>query len=185
MRNKINIPNNIVLVYCKKKYILTLIGPLRRKSTKLKLEILVLKSQNKIVVSQNPTFRVSNAERKQLKALQGSTIILIKQLISETYQLFYKKLKFIGIGYRALQLSNFDSKLLLLKLGYSHNIYFRIPINSNCFLKKTNIFLFGNSYKHTTQLASLLRSLKKPEPYKGKGILYENELIVLKEGKKV
>ena len=49
----------------------------------------------------------------------------------------------------------------------------------------TKLFIYGNSYRNVTQTAALIRSYKKPEPYKGKGILYETEKIVLKEGKKV
>jgi large subunit ribosomal protein L6 len=51
--------------------------------------------------------------------------------------------------------------------------------------KATTIFISGNSNKNVSQTAALIRSYKKPEPYKGKGILYDNEKIVLKEGKKV
>ena len=52
-------------------------------------------------------------------------------------------------------------------------------------LKTTELFIYGNSYQNVTQTASLIRSYKKPEPYKGKGILYDTEKITLKEGKKI
>jgi large subunit ribosomal protein L6 len=71
-------------------------------------------------------------------------------------------------------------------LGYSHQIYFKISHTLNVFcLKATSIFISGNSYQEVSQISALIRSYKYPEPYKGKGILYENEKIVIKEGKKV
>jgi large subunit ribosomal protein L6 len=74
----------------------------------------------------------------------------------------------------------------MFKLGYSHSLYFKIPEQLIIFcLKFTKLFIYGNSYQNVTQIASLIRSYKKPEPYKGKGILYETEKILLKEGKKI
>lgn len=76
--------------------------------------------------------------------------------------------------------------LLHFKLGYSHHIYFRIPANLKiCCLKANKLFVLGYSYLFVTQIASLIRSYKVPEPYKGKGIVYTTEKIILKEGKKV
>jgi large subunit ribosomal protein L6 len=95
-------------------------------------------------------------------------------------------MKFIGVGYRAFPLEISNKKLLHLRLGYSHQIYFRFlnELNFFCF-KFTKLFIFGNSYQYVTQFAALIRSCKPPEPYKGKGILYENEKISLKIGKRV
>jgi large subunit ribosomal protein L6 len=104
----------------------------------------------------------------------------------ESVALVYQKLKLVGVGYRAFPVENFEGHLLLLKLGYSHPIYFKIPSNLNIFcLKLTKLFLYGSSHQQVTSAASKIRLNKTPEPYKGKGILYYNENIVLKEGKKV
>ena len=79
-----------------------------------------------------------------------------------------------------------EIKLLNFKLGYSHQIFFKIPRNLNVFcLKSTKLFVSGLSNSYVNQIAALIRSYKTPEPYKGKGILYENEKIILKEGKKI
>jgi len=100
--------------------------------------------------------------------------------------LFYKKLNFVGVGYRPSFVESFENKLILLKLGFSHLVYFKIPSNLKVFhQKRTQLFVCGNSYHSVTQFVSSIRLLKKPEPYKGKGILYENEKVILKEGKKV
>lgn len=72
------------------------------------------------------------------------------------------------------------------KLGFSHSIYYKIPEALKIVpVKSVFIYVFGNSYYNVTQAAATIRSYKSPEPYKGKGILYENEKISLKEGKKV
>ena len=98
----------------------------------------------------------------------------------------YKKLKLVGVGYRLIPVESFREQLILLRLGFSHLLYFRIPHNLNFFYKKrVQLFISGYSYQWVTQFASLIRLLKKPEVYKGKGILYENEKIILKEGKKI
>ena len=78
-----------------------------------------------------------------------------------------------------------DFNLLYFKLGYSHAIYFKVPKGLKVFCLKSNkLFIIGNSYLFVTQIAALIRSYKAPEPYKGKGILYASEKVVLKEGKK-
>lgn len=182
----IKIPKNIYVLYSAKKKIITLIGILSKKSLRLDVQLFILKSKNIIKISSLPFFKISNNNKKKMKSLQGTTIALIKQLIVETTVLFYQKLKFVGVGYRAFYVDNFENKLLLFKIGYSHFLYFKISnkITISC-LKTTKLFIFGNSYQNVTQTASLIRSYKKPEPYKGKGILYENEKIILKEGKKI
>ena len=90
------------------------------------------------------------------------------------------------MGYRAFDVEHFENKLFSIKLGYSHPIFFKISKKSKIFcLKKTKLFIYGNFYENITQEAACIRAYKTPEPYKGKGILYETEKITLKEGKKV
>jgi large subunit ribosomal protein L6 len=181
----IKISNNNTVLYCNKKNILTIIGPLTKKSLRLKLKIRILESKKTILVLSTPLTKLSNNEKKNIKSLKGTTVALVKQLILETSSLIYKKLKFVGVGYRGFEVENFKYKLLMLKLGYSHSIYFKTPKNLNIFcFKLTKLFIYGSTYHDVTQTASLIRSYKKPEPYKGKGILYANELIKLKKGKK-
>jgi large subunit ribosomal protein L6 len=182
----IKIPSSTTIIYCEKKKIITIIGPLKQKSMKLKVKILVKKTERVLKVSSVPFSEISNNERKKIKAVQGTTLALIKQLLVETSAIIYQKLQFVGVGYRAFQVDNFENKLLLFKLGYSHPLYFKISKELRIFcLKLTKLFIFGNSYQSVNQTSSLIRSYKKPEPYKGKGILYVNEKIKLKEGKKV
>jgi large subunit ribosomal protein L6 len=182
----IKIPSSTTVIYCEEKKIITLIGPLKQKSMKLKVKILVMKTERILKVSSVPFSEISNNERKKIKAVQGTTLALIKQLLIETSAVLYQKLQFVGVGYRAFQVDDFENKLLLFKLGYSHPLYFKISKELRIFcLKLTKLFIFGNSYQTVNQTSALIRSYKRPEPYKGKGILYVNEKIKLKEGKKV
>jgi large subunit ribosomal protein L6 len=182
----IKIPDNITIIYYKKKNILIVIGPLSQKSFKLNPQITIVTTKKLLIIKSVETLKISNSKKKYFSSLQGTTTALIQQLILETSYIFYKKLKLIGVGYRAFDVANFKNKLLLFKLGYSHFIYFKCSLKSKIFcLKNTKLFIFGNSYQNITQYASFIRSYKKPEPYKGKGILYENEKIILKEGKKI
>jgi len=182
----IRIPNDNTIFYCDKKKILTIIGPLTKKSLKLQLKIEISKTEKILIVTSIPFLKLSNNKKKKIKALQGTTVALIKQLLVETSSILYQKLKFIGVGYRAFQVEKHEDKLLMFKLGYSHSIFFKIPKDLKIFcLKSTKLFIYGNSYQNITQKTSLIQSYKYPEPYKGKGILYENEKIELKEGKKV
>ena len=110
---------------------------------------------------------------------------LIKQLIIETGLLLYQQLKFIGLGFRVFNTNNLKKTLLLFKIGYSHFLYFKITFNMNFFvLKTTELFIYGNSFQIIKQIASLIKQLKKPDLYKGKGIFYRNENLNLKLIKK-
>lgn len=186
-KNKlIKIPKSITVLYDPKLKRIIFIGPEKTRSLKIKLQINLIKQLNVIEITDKPFIQMSNNKKKTLKAIQGTTTALIKQLLVETSYTLYKKLKFVGVGYRSFDVEEFENKLLMLKLGYSHSLYFKIPENLTIFcLKFTKLFIYGNSYQNVTQTASLIRSYKKPEPYKGKGILYETEKIILKEGKKV
>lgn len=182
----IKIPKNICALYCHRKKLLTLIGPLGKKSLQVKLKVLLLKPENFLIITQIPFNQISSNEKKKLKSLQGTTIALIKQMILEVSFTFSKKLVFVGVGYKAFPIEFFKNQLLQFKLGYSHQIYFKVLNSLNVYSHKaTTIFISGNSNQNVSQTAALIRSYKKPEPYKGKGILYDNEKIVLKEGKKV
>jgi large subunit ribosomal protein L6 len=183
-KNLIKIPKNIIVLYSTKKKIITLIGPLNTRSMFLRLKLNILQDSKIIEVTSIPFAHIS--KKKQILSLQGTTVALIKQLLVETSSTIYNKLKFVGVGYRAFEVEEFKNKLLMFKLGYSHPIFFKIPNNLQIFcFKFIKLFVWGNSYKNITQTSALIRSYKKPEPYKGKGILYEGEKIVLKEGKKV
>lgn len=182
----IKIPTDISVIYNEKKETLTFIGPLKQKSIKLKLKIFIDTSKKIISVSPITFSQISNKEKKKIKTLRNTTVALIKHILIETSILVYKKLKIHGVGYRVFFTESFNEKLLSLKLGYSHFIYFKIPSNLTVTCPtKTKLCIYGSSYQSVSNMSASIRANKLPEPYKGKGILYEDETIILKEGKKV
>lgn len=182
----VKIPIDIKIIYNEKKETLTLKGPLVQRSIKLKLKVFIDTKKELISVSPVTFSSVSNKEKRNIKTLRNTTVALIKHMIIETSILVYKKLKINGVGYRASFTESFSDKLLSLKLGYSHFVYFKVSNNLTITCPtRTKLCVFGNSYQDVSHISALIRSNKLPEPYKGKGILYEDETVILKEGKKV
>lgn len=182
----IKIPENIQVIYCTKKDIITFVGPLSTKSLKLKIKLFLIPSANLIVVSQIPVAGKSAMRLKDIKQLQGTTMSKIKQILVEVTYTLHHKLNLVGVGYRVFSHEKLPNQIYF-KLGYSHLIYFRIPVGISTHCQKfTKLFLFGNgSYDLLTQTAAQIRSCKLPEPYKGKGILHDQEKVSLKKGKKI
>jgi large subunit ribosomal protein L6 len=182
----IKIPKNINIIYCDKKNIITFVGPLQTKSLKLEVKIFLIPESQLIIVSQIPALDTSAVGLKNAKKLQGTTVSKIKQILIETTYTLYAKLNLVGVGYRVFSHEKLSNQIYL-KLGYSHLIYFKIPSDLNSFCQKfTKLFLFGNcSFDSLTRTAAQIRHCKLPEPYKGKGILYDQEKVTLKKGKKI
>ncbi len=110
----------------------------------------------------------------------GLTYSRIKNMIIGVSQGFCKKLQMVGIGYKA----NFENSILTLNVGYSHPIKLNIPHEINLKVDNyTNINIEGIDKELVGNIASQIRNIKIPEPYKGKGIRYINEIINYKAGK--
>jgi large subunit ribosomal protein L6 len=182
----VKIPKEITTLYCEEKQIITFIGPIKQKSLKLEVKILLISHNNQIHVSNSPINKTSSTGRKKANSMQGTTVSEMRHIIIETTYTLYRKLSFVGVGYRAFHIEDVKNQLFF-KLGYSHLVYFKIPKPFTSFCaKSTKLFVFGNaSYNNITQIAASIRSCKKPEPYKGKGILHYNEKITIKKGKKI
>jgi len=93
---------------------------------------------------------------------------------------YEKKLEIVGVGYRAEK----QGEKLVLRLGFSHPIEFAIPQGIEIKVEKEIITVFGIDKQVVGKTAAEIRALKKPEPYKGKGIRYEGEYVKIKPGKK-
>nr|ACC38424.1 ribosomal protein L6 [Phytophthora ramorum]ACD46641.1 ribosomal protein L6 [Phytophthora ramorum] len=105
---------------------------------------------------------------------------LIKIKIKGVLQGFKISLLLKGIGFKAF----IENNNLILKLGFSHNIIIKIPSNITI-INQTNLLIFSSiDYIFLSQFVHFIKSHKKPEPYKGKGLLLKNEKILQKEGKK-
>ena len=106
---------------------------------------------------------------------------LINNMVIGVDKGFSKTLEVRGVGYRAAV----DGDILNLQLGYSHDIKVAIPKEINVKCEKPNeILISGFSKQKVGQFAAEIRSLRKPEPYKGKGVRYSDEFVRQKEGKK-
>lgn len=173
------------MYYCSTQYIIVLTNFLVQKVLIIKTKIIIEKKKRIIKITREPFLNTSNNEKKKLKAVQVTQVNLLKQMLLDISVLSCKKLNLIGVGFRVSMWKTSNLALLHFKLGYSHNIYFKIPKNLEIFCLKANkLFILGDSYLFVTQVAALVRSFKIPEPYKGKGIVYTTEKIYLKEGKK-
>ncbi len=182
-RYLIKIPSDITISYCDKKQVLLIKGPLGKKLLKLQTKIEIFEQRNILYVTNSSFEKLSNNVKKNIKILRGTIVALIKQIFLEVSTVLHKKLNFVGVGYKNFVL---DDKIMHFKLGYSHDLFFKIPTSVSIQSRKTTkVFISSNKYNYVSQIAALIRSYKTPEPYKGKGILYSNEIIKLKEGKKI
>lgn len=114
------------------------------------------------------------------RALWGTYAAHVRNMVSGVGAPFSKKLDVQGIGYRA----ELAGKSLKLNLGFSHPVIMEIPEGLTALVEKNIITISGIDKEAVGQFAAKVRALKKPEPYKGKGIRYEGEVVREKAGKK-
>jgi len=121
------------------------------------------------------------SDERQVRALHGLARALVANMVHGVKDGFERKLEIIGIGYRA----QMQGKAIQLALGYSHPIVFPLPDGITAEIdKQTSITLRGADKALLGQTAAKLRALRKPDPYKGKGIRYLGEVVRKKVGKK-
>ena len=120
-------------------------------------------------------------ETKRARSMWGTTRSLLQNIVTGVSEGFKVELAINGVGYRAAV----EGEELVLQLGYSHEIRHPIPegIAIAC-ERPTHIAVSGIDRQQVGQVAAEIRAYRKPEPYKGKGIRYADEIIVRKEGKK-
>ncbi|MBL4614975.1 MAG: 50S ribosomal protein L6 [Magnetovibrio sp.] len=149
-------------------------GKLGELSTSLTNDVVLSMNDNKVKVAP----REGAARARQM---WGMSRTLIQNLVDGVSQGFAKKLLITGVGYRAA----IKGKDIVLQLGYSHEVVYTIPegITIAC-PDQTTINISGADKQQVGQVAAEIRSYRPPEPYKGKGIRYDGEFIVRKEGKK-
>jgi large subunit ribosomal protein L6 len=152
-------------------------------SVKGKLGALALSVPQGVEVAINDnliTVKPSSAS-KQSRALWGTIRARIQGMVVGTTVGFTKTLELVGVGYRAALKGN----AIDLQLGFSHPVVFDLPagVTAKC-EKPTSIQLHSYDKQIVGQVAAKIRSLRSPEPYKGKGVRYEGEIVLRKEGKK-
>ncbi|MFA7183893.1 MAG: 50S ribosomal protein L6 [Victivallales bacterium] len=120
-------------------------------------------------------------DTRESGAMQGLARSLINNMVIGVTEGFKKELQVIGVGYRA----QVNGKVLNLSLGYSHPIDYSIPEGVQVVVEGNKITISGADKQQVGETAATIRRFRKPEPYKGKGIRYVDEHIIMKEGKTV
>ena len=156
--------------------IINIEGPLGKKSLNIDLDIFELNINEGKEVSLKP-----KKNTKEHKRLWGMNRSLINNAIIGTSKGYEKILELSGVGYRAAIKGN----LLNLQLGFSHDINFNIPEGIKIQVEKQIIIkISGNDKQQVGMVSAKIKSLRPPEPYKGKGIKEQGQYILRKEGKK-
>ncbi len=119
-------------------------------------------------------------ETPEAKALWGTYAAHLRNMITGVTEGFTKILEIEGVGYRA----EVKGKEIVLNVGFSHPVALEIPEGITAEVQKSVITLTGSDLEALGQFAANVRKVKKPEPYKGKGIRYQGEYIIRKQGKK-
>ena len=126
------------------------------------------------------TFAAANAS-KQSNAMSGTFRALVNNMVKGVAEGFEKKLQLIGVGYRAQA----QGKTLNLSLGFSHPVAYEMPEGITAVTpSQTEILISGADKQKVGQVAAEIRGYRPPEPYKGKGVRYADEHVVIKETKK-
>jgi large subunit ribosomal protein L6 len=120
-----------------------------------------------------------NHEDKESKSCHGLFRVLIANMVTGVNKGFERVLEIVGVGYRA----ELSGRTATFHLGYSHPVVFELPDGINAQIEKTKISLSGIDKELLGRTAAKIRSFRKPEPYKGKGIRYAGEIIRRKAGK--
>jgi large subunit ribosomal protein L6 len=130
----------------------------------------------KIIISR------STEERKH-RELHGLTRALIANMVKGVSEGFSKQLLLVGVGFTA---DASKGNFLILNLGYSHSIYFEVPVGIKIETPKPTIInISGINKQLVGQVSAKIRSFRQPEPYKGKGVRYSDETVRRKAGKAV
>ena len=171
----INIPES-VSVELDSSSVFTAKGPLGELSYSVMDGIIVSINNNVVEVSRKN-------DNKKNREMHGLTRSLIYNIIVGVTEGYKKELNLVGVGYTA---DSSNNNFLLLNLGYSHPIYFEKPDSIEFETpNNTTIIIKGINKQEVGEVAAKIRSLRKPEPYKGKGVKYSDEYIRRKAGKTV
>ncbi|HLC90105.1 MAG TPA: 50S ribosomal protein L6 [Patescibacteria group bacterium] len=170
-KQPINIPTGVEVKFDGSQIVVK--GPKGELKREIHPLVVVEQKDNELVV------KVKDPENKKQRSLWGLFRRLIANMIFGVIEGFSKKLEINGIGYKA----QVSGENLVLQLGYSHPINFLIPKGIEIKTEKNVINIFGSDKELVGNVAAEIRALRKPEPYKGKGIKYADETIRRKAGK--
>ena len=176
----ISIPAGVTITH--KDDIVTVKGPKGELSQKVDPSITVKVEDGTMTLEENPNLLVENP--KQRHAFHGLYRALLNNMVVGVSEGFKKTLQLVGVGYRVSNQGN----LLEFSLGYSHAIYFELPKEVKVETKSERnqdplVMLESCDKQLLGQVCAKIRSFRKPEPYKGKGIRFQGEYIRRKSGK--
>jgi len=170
-RQPISIPEQVKVTKEDNKLLVT--GPNGTQSVPLPLALTFVQLKQNLSLS-------STSSEPAIKALHGLTRSLLQNAILGVTSGFERRLELVGTGYRV----KLEDSKLILSLGFSHPIYVDTPEGISFSTEGTNIIIIkGNNKQAVGQVAANIRSLRPPEPYKGKGVRYEGEVVRRKAGK--
>jgi len=151
-----------------------IIGPNGKLSCSLHKDVTLKNEKDQILI-------LNNDETKLSKSVSGTYKSLLSNMIHGVTVGYERKLLVVGVGYKVAVNAN----ILSMNIGYSHSINYQAPDGISIISPNpTEIVIRGADKQKVGQTAAEIRAYRKPEPYKGKGIRYENEIIILKETKK-
>jgi large subunit ribosomal protein L6 len=171
----VSIPKGVTITV--KDSVVTVKGPKGELSQEVDRDIIIEITETELIVKR-PTEQIRH------RAMHGLYRSLISNLVKGVTDGYKKELELVGVGFKAANQGN----ILDLALGYSHNIIFEVPKELKVATttekgQNPKIFLEGSDKQLIGAVAAKLRSLRKPEPYKGKGVRYSDEVVRRKAGK--
>jgi len=170
--NPVNIPDNVQVSIAPE--LITVKGPLGELTQELKGDVKIENAESVLTFS-------ALKETKHSKAMSGTLRALVNNMVIGVSAGFEKKLTLVGVGYRASAQGN----KINLELGFSHPISHQLPDGVTAQTpSQTEIVLKSSNKQVIGQVAAEIRAYRPPEPYKGKGVRYFDEHVVIKESKK-
>lgn len=170
-KNHIAIPPNVTVTMAEG--MLKVQGPLGAVSKPVNPAVDIVVTQEGVKVSAKNTSKLS-------RSLCGTFASHVKNMLTGVTTKYLKKLELQGIGYKV----ELQGKNLKFQVGFSHPVVLPIPTGLDAAVEKNVITISGIDKEAVGQFAANVRAVKKPEPYKGKGIRYEGEYVRQKQGKK-
>ncbi|MDO5686938.1 MAG: 50S ribosomal protein L6 [Neisseria sp.] len=172
-KNPVVIPSGVEIKFAGSE--ITVKGKLGELKQRLNADLVEVKAEDG-----NITFAAKN-ESREANALSGTFRALVANMVKGVSEGFEKKLQLLGVGYRAQA----QGKVLNLSLGFSHPVAYELPEGITAQTpSQTEIVISGADRQKVGQVAAEVRGFRPPEPYKGKGVRYADETVVLKETKK-
>ena len=170
--NPVNVPDNVQVSIAPE--LITVKGPLGELTQELKGDVKIENADSVLTFS-------ALKETKHSKAMSGTLRALVNNMVIGVSTGFERKLTLVGVGYRASAQGN----KINLELGFSHPISHQLPDGVTAQTpSQTEIVLKSSNKQVVGQVAAEIRAYRPPEPYKGKGVRYSDEHVVIKESKK-